>query len=1721
MSITDTKKEGYEKVNDLYRNDHGEKLFPRHKGGLRGLLRRRIALILTLILTLTLTIFKAHGAIDPPHYDASTTSRFYCNDCHKERTQADLPGLCMSCHNPSGRASAKPFARTDQSTIGQGVVGEKTKGITHRFDSEGLKYVKLWKPKNSTGKIKIESGSMYTGDFNTQNENEYEYEIVNPGDVGVATFKYRCRTRGKPQPANSSHPLNTPVWDRDADWSGWTSVYITAASVSLNDPICGGDRGIKLAFENGSGSPNSFDTGTGGRVYVKLLNSPSDDNMKLRVMNNKINCSVCHNQHSMQLDRPYLRSGNVGNTLCKRCHDDRDRSHYLQEMGTANDGTTDSSGQTTLSMTDTTKNWTVNQWVGKWVYFQKNFMGVQSLTNPAANNIEERNLTGTLTFTQGSTTVTGVGTLFSTEISSLQFIRVSSSSTKWYPVTSVGSNTSLTLSIPFEESTITGSAMTSSFAGFYRKITSNTSNTLYLNGALNFRIDNGLRYRIVDSNNYSSHPVGITYSQMDFETRFNSDIRPLPLDDNGTPSDTSDDTVQCMTCHSPHFAHSIGTEGGAATSGTTTSLTDTTKNWTANSLVGYELRIRNEWTSGTSNQNTNWRKRRVITGNTTNTVTWLDPLVKRSDPLDSSVMVDSPITAGDVYEIINLNLDLNGDGYILRKPNGYVDGYIRKYTNIDDDKVICKTCHKYKNHFGEETTGGYARSCMDCHSPHNTTNRFLLREVINNREVRLRPGDNYVNSSRTGVCQVCHTQTKHWRNDGTEPVPHYAEGCPQCHQHDSEERSWIFICKTCHGYPPVPRGTIVDKKGNIHTSTTPGSLDSNGQNPCTDSTGDNLCTEYNTFNQNVLRSSFRVEDYDGGGGAHLVHVVGKLQQFECKVCHGHMGYGNEHGGSVGRKTPDRNNITFNFQLDYSFNERLETKIGYQTIEPPVYPRFMGTDVGTSGTYMNRVDATAGYGPGKKHIGLNATSNGGNNEDAATPSILGRAVTSADAPECYVGCHNPRRLYMQTEPESDMLDTAGVGRYDPLESKQRDDPNYGPGYADTGYGNKFNWTWRWNSLGELWGAGSLPRDENPDVPCAKCHDAQGTIVQGNEDNPSKYKGINYISGHPPDPAKRTDCLVCHDYNNATKPHKKGIPYLNNKDGGASIQFDITNTASLEPFCLSCHDTNGATDGNTATGVPKRPFSKEIDSSNEAPDIKIGWIGSAHSANISCFGDGVSTGCHGNPHGSGKRALLAPYNDSVGEAQKYFCFNCHGNNPDRLVLAPNIQDQIQKKDQVGGSGHPIPAAGEPWLHKRKEPIIMDKRHSECIDCHDPMSDRSAHRLQGRKYVDIDGNPRNPKKDVVDPSHPMWGGDSTTNYVRQPYVYEVCFRCHGPNYATFFKDYMPFPQVAKDRVGMDGHFSDKRKEFDPRSNQFADYPASGNLGANTAYHPVAAPGRNATDPLFRQLQAAFDLTSANDLKNLTIQCPDCHNNNYLGQASTGLRGPVTYSNRRLTDKAPAIINSPNTFSNTNNRQDDYRIGPHGSLNKRILRAPYNTNVYYDRQARGSYGTVGATFGSGGARDNLQLCFLCHQESVLLCTNCGYAGTNFGGTGNGWWTANLHAEHLSASTYAGSEGGQAVCHECHHNVHSNVEAQNTIYGDGLGGMLPPDSEDGILDGVPSTHLLNFGPQAQGATALKPRWYYDGQYYRCDLYCHGANMSYCWYKHGQAGSISQWCEDD
>lgn len=55
-------------------------------------------------------------------------------------------------------------------------------------------------------------------------------------------------------------------------------------------------------------------------------------------------------------------------------------------------------------------------------------------------------------------------------------------------------------------------------------------------------------------------------------------------------------------------------------------------------------------------------------------------------------------------------------------------------------------------------------------------------------------------ASPDGVCQVCHTQTKYWRNDGSRASHFNGENCLSCHEH---ELGFKPSCNACHGFPPV------------------------------------------------------------------------------------------------------------------------------------------------------------------------------------------------------------------------------------------------------------------------------------------------------------------------------------------------------------------------------------------------------------------------------------------------------------------------------------------------------------------------------------------------------------------------------------------------------------------------------------------------------------------------------------------------------------------------------------------------------------------------------------------------------------------------------------------------------------------------------------------------------------------------------------------------------
>lgn len=104
----------------------------------------------------------------------------------------------------------------------------------------------------------------------------------------------------------------------------------------------------------------------------------------------------------------------------------------------------------------------------------------------------------------------------------------------------------------------------------------------------------------------------------------------------------------------------------------------------------------------------------------------------------------------------------------------------------------CERCHSEAVHPAESST------CTTCHDPHGTSNLFLIRPHIwlpsgESADIHFTelagagpgglarsgvPGE----AAGTGLCEVCHTGTKHYDSGGT-AAPHETRWCADCHSH--------------------------------------------------------------------------------------------------------------------------------------------------------------------------------------------------------------------------------------------------------------------------------------------------------------------------------------------------------------------------------------------------------------------------------------------------------------------------------------------------------------------------------------------------------------------------------------------------------------------------------------------------------------------------------------------------------------------------------------------------------------------------------------------------------------------------------------------------------------------------------------------------------------------------------------------------------------------------
>ena len=315
--------------------------------------------------------------------------------------------------------------------------------------------------------------------------------------------------------------------------------------------------------------------------------------------------------------------------------------------------------------------------------------------------------------------------------------------------------------------------------------------------------------------------------------------------------------------------------------------------------------------------------------------------------------------------------------------------------------------------------------------------------------------------------------------------------------------------------------------------------------------------------------------------------------------------------------------------------------------------------------------------------------------------------------------------------------------------------------------------------------------------------------------------------------------------------------------------------------------------------------------------------------------------------------------------------------------------------------------------------------------------------------------------------------------------------------------------------GGGSNKRKEFDPcakpfytpvtikndpNCNQYNSVlanvtrlvtqaiPNNGLPGLNTSFHPVAAPGRNQSGVLNNTSDAVPGQLRGQLSRKKTIHCTDCHNSDLFGTYAGGLSqpnnsngntgsisipdfpGPITFDETRgtaykrsatsvfswATDYEGDLGQNPNipvtpsgTLASLNNPNTPQ--GPHGSQWRRLLRSNYNTRLSANEDT---------DVGDGYNSRNFALCFNCHNEAAFITKEWDTSNqrlTNFYRQNTG----NLHWLHLVDRT-------NARCHECHYNVHSNIESGNTLYVNitptGIGANNPGHEN--------STHLINFAPE-------------------------------------------------
>ena len=106
----------------------------------------------------------------------------------------------------------------------------------------------------------------------------------------------------------------------------------------------------------------------------------------------------------------------------------------------------------------------------------------------------------------------------------------------------------------------------------------------------------------------------------------------------------------------------------------------------------------------------------------------------------------------------------------------------------------CESCHAQSDFATHAPPGRTPFPCTQCHDAHGSANLNLVHEILTTPAGAMVPirfdsllgrvDGGFANASApgTGICEVCHTTTNHYRADGT-GSPHFTDSCLPCHRH--------------------------------------------------------------------------------------------------------------------------------------------------------------------------------------------------------------------------------------------------------------------------------------------------------------------------------------------------------------------------------------------------------------------------------------------------------------------------------------------------------------------------------------------------------------------------------------------------------------------------------------------------------------------------------------------------------------------------------------------------------------------------------------------------------------------------------------------------------------------------------------------------------------------------------------------------------------------------